>query len=92
MSFLPRTFVLVCVGVATLCAQNPDAAPPKPDAAKGQSGRGFGGPIVLGPDDKPFFPDPPAGFDVASPGVKQGRLEMIEYASKTVGARSRNGS
>src|ERR1051326_1222248 len=25
-------------------------------------GPGFGGPIVLGPDDKPAFDDPPAGF------------------------------
>jgi len=25
---------------------------------------GFGGPIVLGPDDKPAFPEPPQGFNV----------------------------
>jgi enterochelin esterase-like enzyme len=49
--------------------------------------RGFGGPIVLGPDDKPAFPEPPAGIIEEREGVARGRLEMIEYDSKTVGAR-----
>ncbi len=48
---------------------------------------GFGGPIVLGPDDKPAFPDPPAGFDVKREGIAHGNLEMIEYDSKTVGTK-----
>jgi GH35 family endo-1,4-beta-xylanase/enterochelin esterase-like enzyme len=48
---------------------------------------GFGGPIVLGPDDKPAFPDPPAGFDVKREDIPHGKLEMIEYDSKTVGTR-----
>jgi enterochelin esterase-like enzyme len=47
----------------------------------------FGGPIVLGPDDKPAFPDPPAGFDVKREGIPHGHLEMIEYDSKTVGTK-----
>jgi enterochelin esterase-like enzyme len=46
----------------------------------------FGGPIVLGPDDKPAFADPPAGFNVKRDNVPRGNLEMIEYDSKTVGA------
>ena len=38
---------------------------PAPGAPAPQAGRGgFGGPIELGPDDKPAFPDPPAGFNV----------------------------
>ena len=45
----------------------------------------FGGPIILGPDDKPAFPEPPAGFDVKRDGIPHGQLEMIEYDSKTVG-------
>ena len=45
----------------------------------------FGGPVVLGPDDKPAFPDPPAGFDMKREGIAHGKLEMIEYDSKTVG-------
>ena len=47
----------------------------------------FGGPIVLGPDDKPAFPDPPAGFDTKREGIPHGSLEMIEYDSKTVGTK-----
>ena len=48
---------------------------------------GFGGPIVLDPDDKPAFDDPPAGFDVKREDIAHGQLEMIEYDSKTVGTR-----
>jgi enterochelin esterase-like enzyme len=47
--------------------------------------RGFGGPIVLGPDDKPAFPTPPEGFDKAREGIAHGKLEMVEYDSKSVG-------
>jgi enterochelin esterase-like enzyme len=48
---------------------------------------GFGGPIVLGPDDKPVFNDPPADFNVVRDDVPHGKLEMIEYDSKSVGTR-----
>jgi enterochelin esterase-like enzyme len=48
-------------------------------------GLGRGGPIVLGPDDVPAFDDPPKGFDVERKDVPHGKLEMIEYESKTVG-------
>src|SRR5829696_8168147 len=48
--------------------------------------RGPGGPIVLNPDDVPAFPDPPAGFDARREGVPQGRLELVAYESKSVGA------
>jgi enterochelin esterase-like enzyme len=58
-------------------------------AATGQRGQGrrggFGGPIELKPDDKPAFPPPPEGFDQARAGVVHGRLEMVEYDSKSVG-------
>lgn len=46
-------------------------------------------PITLQSDDKPAFPDPPAGFDQARPGEPRGRLEFMEYDSKTVGTRRR---
>lgn len=49
--------------------------------------RGFGGPIVLNADDVPAFPDPPAGFDEPRVDIPHGRLEMIEYDSKTVGTK-----
>ena len=47
--------------------------------------RGFGGPIVLGPDDKPAFPPPPDGFDKARDDIAHGKLAMVEYDSKSVG-------
>jgi enterochelin esterase-like enzyme len=58
-----------------------------PDNRLARGPRGFGGPIVLNPDDKPAFPDPRAGFDVKRDGIAHGRLEMIEYDSKTVGTK-----
>lgn len=47
--------------------------------------RGLGGPIVLTADDVPAFAEPPAGFDQKREGIPHGKLEMIEYDSKTVG-------
>jgi enterochelin esterase-like enzyme len=47
--------------------------------------RGFGGPIVLNPDDVPAFPDPPPGFDSEREGIPHGRLEIVTYESKSVG-------
>lgn len=46
---------------------------------------GFGGPIQLGPDDKQVFPEPPAVIVEKREGIAHGKLEMIEYDSKTVG-------
>jgi enterochelin esterase-like enzyme len=64
-------------------------APTRPEAggppARGPGG--FGRPIVLGADDKPAFPDPPAGFNVKRNGIAHGRMEMIEYDSKSVGTK-----
>ena len=55
-------------------------------SARGPGGRrGFGGPIELKPDDKPAFPDAPQGFDQARDGIAHGKLEMVEYDSKSVG-------
>jgi enterochelin esterase-like enzyme len=45
--------------------------------------------IALQPDDKAVYPDPPAGFDIVRQGVRRGKMEMIEYDSKTVGTRRR---
>ena len=61
----------------------PQAAAP---GQRGQGGRrGFGGPIELGPDDKAAFPPVPEGYDKAREGIAQGKLEMVEYDSKSVG-------
>ena len=58
-----------------------------PQAAPGQRGGrgGFGGPIELKPDDKPAFPNPADGYDKAREGIAHGKLEMVEYDSKSVG-------
>jgi enterochelin esterase-like enzyme len=58
-----------------------------PTAGRTDKGRrkGFGGPIVLNPDDVPAFPDPPVGFDRERKGIAHGRLEMISYESRSVG-------
>ncbi len=41
---------------------------------------------MLNPDDVAAFDAPPTGFDAARDGIPHGRVEMIEYESKTVGA------
>jgi enterochelin esterase-like enzyme len=62
-------------------------APPPADAGRGGGRGGFSGPIELGPDDKPAFPDPPAGFNAWRNNIPHGELTMVEYDSKTVGTR-----
>ncbi len=68
-------------GAAASASPTNTAAADRPPRGRG----GFGGPIVLGPDDKPAFPDPPAGFDAKREDIPHGSLQMIEYDSKTVG-------
>jgi enterochelin esterase-like enzyme len=81
--FGTQEFVAKRVGAAAVAASSSTNA-----AAGGQPRRragGFGGPIELKPDDKPAFDDPPAGIDQQREGIPHGKLEMIEYDSKTVG-------
>ena len=60
--------------------------PANPEAVGARAGRrGFGGPITLGPDDKRAVPDEPADFDKKRDGIPHGKLEMVEYDSKSVG-------
>lgn len=74
--------------MAALPAVGQDAAPAqKRSDDQPREPRGFGGPIVLTEDDKPAFPEPPAGWDVRREDIPHGKLEMIEYDSKTVGTR-----
>ena len=80
--------------VPTLLAvaqQAPPAAgaPAAQGAGRGAGRGGFGGAIELGPDDKPAFPDPPAGFNVKRDNVPHGALTAIEYDSKSLGTRRR---
>lgn len=63
-----------------------EATAKRDGSPRGPGGRrGFGGPIELKPDDKAAFPDAPPGFDQARDGIANGRLEMVEYDSKSVG-------
>ena len=59
----------------------------KTEAAAGNAAprRRFGGPIVLGPDDRPAFPEPTAGWDTRQEDIPHGKLEIVEYDSKSVG-------
>src|SRR5579859_3647715 len=83
-----RSFALILIiFAAALCPaqQVNQQAPPGRGAGRG----GFGGPIELGPDDKPAFPDPPAGFNVKRDNIPHGELMPIEYNSKSLGTRRR---
>ena len=69
-------------GVPTATSTNKAqaAVPQEPRIPRGRG-------ITLGPDDKPAFDDPPAGIATRREGIPHGKLEMIEYDSKTVGTK-----
>src|SRR3954467_4405501 len=58
-----------------------------PQSARAGRRGGFGGPIELKPDDKPAFPNPPDGFDKAREDIAHGKLERVDYDSRTVGVK-----
>ena len=68
--------LLLTIGVGVTQAQEP--------AGRERPG-GFGGPIELGPDDKQTYPDPPDTINARRDDIPHGKLEMVEYESKTVG-------
>ncbi|HEX8913101.1 MAG TPA: alpha/beta hydrolase-fold protein [Humisphaera sp.] len=78
-------------GPAVATTPSPATQPGQPQGrgpARGnRPGGGGGRQIVLGPDDKPAFDEPPKGFAAKRDGIPHGKLEMIEYESKTVGTR-----
>jgi enterochelin esterase-like enzyme len=57
-------------------------APQEPRMARGRG-------VTLGPDDKPAFDDPPAGITAKRDDIPHGKIETIEYDSKTVGTKRR---
>jgi len=71
--------------------REPGSAPTQPGgpggARRGGGRAGFGGPIELGPDDKPAFPDPPARFNARRDDIPHGDVNVVEYDSKTLGTR-----
>ena len=88
---LPIVAIETCHAQVAPPATGPDAsgrgAPPQQGAGRAGAGRGFGGPIELGPDDKPAFPDPPAGFDARRENIPHGEVTAVAYESKTLGTR-----
>jgi uncharacterized protein len=71
-------FVTACFVITQLSvAQDNPERPRRPSA--------FGGRIELGPDDVAKYDAPPAGFKDDREGVPRGKVELIEYESKTVG-------
>lgn len=83
------------LGVATVAGAQAQAPLPKPSGPANRESAGLpdgprrelNAPITLGPDDRPAFDDPPAADRVVREGIPHGRLEMIEYDSKSVGTR-----
>lgn len=79
---------LFLCAVAWISAQEPDnrggqQRPNRPQRDGGPGG--FGGPIELGPDDKQTYADPPDSIVASREDIPRGKLEMVEYDSKTVG-------
>jgi enterochelin esterase-like enzyme len=83
-----RSVTLFLILAATLPAVAQDNNPSQ-ERGKRPPGepRGLRRPIVLKDDDKPAFPEPPVGWDVTRADIPHGKLEMIEYESKTVDTR-----
>jgi enterochelin esterase-like enzyme len=63
----------------------------KMKASAGQPERGGRGgnrgQIVLNEDDKPAYPAPPEGFDKERSGIPHGKIETVDYDSKSVGTK-----
>lgn len=65
--------------------QQPGDRPLPQQPNRPQRPGGFGGPIELGPDDKQVYADPPDSIIARRDDLPRGKLEMVEYESKTVG-------
>jgi enterochelin esterase-like enzyme len=86
MTLIPLVIALLPTAFGVQAQPQTPAAPQAP-AGPPRGPGGFGGPIVLNPDDVQAYPEPPAGIDANRPEIPHGKLEMIEYDSKTVGTR-----
>ncbi|KAA5547270.1 esterase [Roseiconus nitratireducens] len=78
-----RLVVLALCLVQIACVSAQEASPEQPQ--RGRPRGGFGGPIELGPNDIQTYPDPPENIVEERDGIPHGKLEMIDYESKTVG-------
>ena len=59
------------------------AAPGNPETPRARMAR----PVVLQPDDVPAYPEAPASLFERRESIPHGKLELIEYDSKTVGTK-----
>jgi len=75
-------FLLLADGISGY-AQNQK---PSGNDTSGVRKGGFGGPIKLGPDDKPAFDNPPAGFRDKRENIAHGTIATVQYDSKTLSA------
>jgi GH35 family endo-1,4-beta-xylanase/enterochelin esterase-like enzyme len=82
MKTLLTLILLGVLPIASLAVHAQDQNPEQP--RQGRRG-GFGGPIELGPDDKQSYPDPPDSIVEKRDDIPHGKLEIIQYESKTVG-------
>jgi enterochelin esterase-like enzyme len=48
-------------------------------------GGGLSGPIELGPDDKPAYPEPQTGFNAKRDDIPHGEVKAVQYDSKSLG-------
>jgi len=82
-----RLLSLLSCALAALAAVAAEEGKPAspPPAAKTARTR----PIVLGPDDKPAYGEAPASIFQRQENVPHGKLETLEYASRTVGTNRR---
>jgi len=86
MKLASNVLAILCFIIASVVWLDWSAAQAPGNAQAGRA-RAGARPIVLGPDDKPAFDDPPAGFNVKRDDIAHGKTEMIEYESKSVGAK-----
>lgn len=84
---LARTALMLAVLWRTAAAAQEPITPPKPDSGTIIEPRALWLAIRLNDDDRPAFPEPPAGWDTRRDSIPHGKLEMIAYDSKTVGTR-----
>lgn len=86
MQSLPLLLSLVPAVLGLQGAPRAAGAAPETKPAP-QSRERTGDAIRLNPDDVQAYPEPPAGIDADRAEVPHGKLEMIEYDSKSVGTR-----
>ncbi len=79
--------VLIAMPLVARCGAQTPPAPGDSKSAAARAPRADDPRIRLAPDDTQAFPDPPAEVDQQRNGIPHGRLEMVEYDSKTVGTR-----